>query len=185
VDSALELFIRKGYEGAALGELTEAMGINPPSLYAAFGSKEGLFLRAVEAYSDRVTVSMVNSLDRPTAYASLEALMHSAADFYTDPSRPPGCLFIQGGLAASDRAEPARTELARRRAANTRLVQERLERAAREGDTTVAGDPARIARYASTVNNGIAVLAADGVTREQLHETVDTALLAFRNSASA
>jgi AcrR family transcriptional regulator len=183
VDAALELFIRKGYEGAALGELTTAMGINPPSLYAAFGSKEGLFLRAVDAYSDRVTVSMISALDRPTAYAALEALMHSAADFYTDPSRPPGCLLIQGGLAASDRAEPARAELARRRAANMRLIQERLERAAREGDTTVTGDSARISRFISTVNNGIAVMAGDGLTREQLHATVDTALMAFRASA--
>jgi AcrR family transcriptional regulator len=183
VRTALDLFIAKGYEGAALGELTGAMGINPPSLYAAFGSKEGLFLRAVEAYSDQVTASMRAALDHPTAYAALEALMHSAADFYTEPSRPPGCLLVQGGLTASDRAEPARAELAKRRAANMQLVQERLERAAREGDITVSGDPVVVARYVSTVTNGIAVLAADGITRPQLHDTVDTALQAFRTPA--
>jgi AcrR family transcriptional regulator len=181
VDAALELFIVKGYEGAALGELTDAMGINPPSLYAAFGNKEGLFLRTVEVYSDRVTASMVRALDRPTAYESLEALMHSAANFYTDPSRPPGCLFIQGALSASDRAQPVRAELARRRASNTSLVRERLERAVQEGDTTVTGDPARISLYVSTITTGIAVLAADSATREQLHDAVDTALLALRH----
>lgn len=126
---------------------------------------------------------MAGALDRPTAYAALEAMMHSAADFYTDPSRPPGCLLIQGGLAASDRAEPGRAELARRRASNIELIRERLERAAREGDTSVQGDPDRISRYVSTVNNGIAVMAGDGMTREQLHATVDTALLAIRASA--
>lgn len=177
------LFIEKGYEGATFGELTDAMGINPPSLYAAFGNKEGLFLCVVEAYSDRVAASMTKALDRPTAHESLEALLHSAANTYTDPSRPPGCLYVQGGLAASDRAQAALAELAKRRAANTAQIRDRLERAAREGDATVTGDPARIANYISTITNGMAVLAADGATRDQLHDTADTALLALRNES--
>ncbi|MFD9738358.1 TetR/AcrR family transcriptional regulator [Umezawaea sp. NPDC059074] len=180
VEAALALFIEKGYEGAALGELTSAMGINPPSLYAAFGSKEGLFLRAVEVYSDRVTASMTGSLGAATAYEALAAMTHSAADFYTEPSKPPGCLLVQGGLTAGDRAQPARAELAKRREANRGLVRQRLERAALEGDTSVVGDPAVIALYVSTVTNGIAVMAADGATREQLHDTVDTALLSLK-----
>jgi AcrR family transcriptional regulator len=181
VDTALGLFIEKGYEGATFGELTDAMGINPPSLYAAFGNKEGLFLCVVEAYSDRVTASMASALDRPTAYESLAALLHSAANSYTDPSRPPGCLYVQGGLAASDRAQAVQAELAKRRAHNTGLIRERLERATLEGDITVAGDPARISNYVSTITNGMAVLAADGATRNQLHDTAETALLAFEN----
>jgi AcrR family transcriptional regulator len=96
VGVALELFIEKGYEGATFGEPTEAMGIKPPSFYAAFGSKEGLFLRAVEAYAGKVDAAMAESLAQPTAYAALEVFLHGAADAYTDPARPPGCLYVQG-----------------------------------------------------------------------------------------
>ena len=88
LDRALEVFWRKGYEGASLSELTEAMGINRPSLYAAFGNKEELFRKALDRYADGPAAYTREALNAPTARGVLERLLHGAAEALTHPDYP-------------------------------------------------------------------------------------------------
>jgi hypothetical protein len=83
---------------------------------------------------------------------------------------------VQGALACSPGAETARAELTARRAAGEAALRARLERAAADGELPAGGDPEGLARYFTTIYQGIAVQAAGGASREQLHQIVDTAM---------
>ena len=180
VAAVLPIFMAKGYEGATFGELIAAMGIKPPSFYAAFGSKERLFERVVDLYAERGSAIVAAALDRPTAYEAVEALLRDTADSDTDPTRPGGCLFVQGALTCSDKATGVRTDLADRRSAIEPVLEQRLARAKASGDESVSGEPTKVARYLSTVVQGLAVQAAGGANRAALHEVVDVALEGVR-----
>ena len=183
LDQAIEVFWRKGYEGASLSDLTKAMGINPPSLYAAFGNKEGLLKAALDRYADQRKQFLRTAFDEPTARKVAECLLQGIADYHTNPDNPPGCLFTHGGLACGDGAEAIPRELALRRARMEDAVRERFERAKQEGDLPPDANPAALARYLSTIMQGMGVQAAAGATREDLRQTVDLALAAFPQPA--
>src|ERR1700745_989586 len=102
---ALNVFWRKGYEGASLSDLTEAMGINRPSMYAAFGDKRSLFHKALERYSDGPALFMREALNEKTARGVAERLLRGAVEMNTSPGNPPGCLMVQGALACGTEAE--------------------------------------------------------------------------------
>ena len=177
---AAEVFWRRGYEGASLSALTSAMGINRPSLYATFGSKEQLFKRAFARYHDAQVATARAALDRPTAYASIEAFLRSSADGLTAEDHPPGCLSIQGGLACAPENAPISEALAAGRAATEAALQERLSRAAAEGDLPDGVDPRALARFVMVLSEGNAVHAAAGARRADLHAAVDIAMRALR-----
>jgi AcrR family transcriptional regulator len=179
LELALDVFWRKGYEGASLSDLTEAMGINPPSLYAAFGNKEELFCKALDRYMERHDEFLREVLARPKARDAIAALLTGLADSLTDKSRPPGCLLVQGIAGAGDHAKCIRDELYKRRAANEKLIRERLKRAKAEGDLPADADPAALSRYIATVSVGMAVQAAGGATRAELRRIVETAMAAW------
>ena len=179
LERALQVFWRKGYEAASLADLTEAMGINPPSLYAAFGNKEGLFRKAVERYVTERGRHWDEALGEPTARASVERLMRRGADFLTDKCNPGGCLLVQGALSCSDEAAPIKRELAKKRATGEAKLQERFERAKSEGDLPADINAVDLARYIMTVLEGMAIQAASGTTREALHRVVDATLRSF------
>jgi AcrR family transcriptional regulator len=179
LDRALEVFWRKGYECATLSDQTSAMGINPPSLYAAFGNKEGLFRRALDRYWALQAATREKALNAQTARAVAETLLRGAAKFLTDPCHPKGCLAVQGALACGADAECIRNELAARRAASQARIRDRLKRAKKDGDLPADADPAALARYLATVIEGMAVQAASGASRKELERVADTALRAF------
>ncbi len=176
LDQAMDVFWRKGYEGATLAELTRAMGINPPSLYAAFGNKEGLFTAALDRYSARIESYLADILAAPTALEVASRMLHGKADYLTDPANPPGCLYVQGGLACGDDAKNVPAELARRRARAEVALRERFERAAAEGDLPPDAVPAVLASLVMTLIQGMDVRASAGATREELHSLIDLAL---------
>ena len=185
LDRALLVFWRKGYEGATLPDLTEAMGINRPSLYAAFGSKEELFRRALDRYDQGPAAFVRESLREPTARAMAERLLAGSVDLLIDPRHPRGCLVVHGALACGDAADPVRRELVARRAAGEAAVRERLERARTEGDLPADCCPADLARFLVTVVRGMAVQAAGGANQEELRRVAELALRAWPASPTA
>jgi AcrR family transcriptional regulator len=179
LERALEVFWRQGYEGTSLGDLTAAMGINRPSLYAAFGNKESLFHKALDRYADEHMAFIRTAIEEPTARRAIETLLRGYVASVTDPRTPPGCLTVQGALASGPDAEPIRAELTARRLAGEALLRARLKRARKEGDLNNDADPADLARYINTISQGVAVQAAGGATRRQLDRVVDIALGAW------
>ena len=179
LDCALQVFWRKGYEGASLSDLTEAMGINRPSLYAAFGDKEALFRKVLDRYAEGLTSYVREALNQPTARGAIEKLLRGSADRLSNPRNPPGCLNVQGALVCGNAAEGVRRELALRRAAGEGAIRQRLRRARAEGDLPPNANPADLARYVTTVLHGMSVQAAGGATRAELQRVAQTALQAW------
>jgi AcrR family transcriptional regulator len=185
LDEAMEVFWRHGYEGATIAQLTDAMGINPPSLYAAFGSKEGLLKAALDRYSAKRAAFMEDILSAPTAREVAERMLIGIADTQTDPSNPPGCLLVQGGLACGTGSENVPLELAARRAQTEAQLRDRFEKAKAEGDLKPTADPAALARYLSAVTVGMGVMASSGADREALRQVAAVSLKAFDEQSAS
>ncbi|AXO32940.1 TetR/AcrR family transcriptional regulator [Micromonospora chalcea] len=176
LDRAAEVFWRHGYEGASLSSLTSAMGINRPSLYATFGSKEELFRRAFARYHETNLANARAALEQPTAYAAVESFLRASADGLTADDHPAGCLSIQGGLSCSPENTRISEMLAAGRAATETALEERLSRAAKEGDLPEGVDSRALARFVMALSEGHAVHAAAGASREDLQASVDVAM---------
>jgi AcrR family transcriptional regulator len=179
LDRALDVFWRQGYEGTSVAELTKAMGINPPSLYAAFGNKESLFGQALERYYERGMVHMREAMALPTARAAVEKLLRDGVERLTDCKTPNGCMLVSGALSCSEAADDIRGDLAQRRADIEVILRERFHQARTDGDLSDDADPAALARYIATVTQGMSVQAAGGATRKDLMQVVDMTLRAF------
>jgi AcrR family transcriptional regulator len=179
LDRALEVFWLRGYEGATLPELTRAMGINRPSLYAAFGNKEQLFRKAIDRYQTGPQAFVGEALTKPTARAVVEAIFSGFVRMLRGRDKARGCLIVSGALACGEEAEPVRRELARLRQAAVTAFRERFERAVQDGDLPGGTDCATLARYVATVLNGVAVQAASGATEKELRLVAAVAMRAW------
>ncbi|ASF17369.1 TetR/AcrR family transcriptional regulator [Shewanella xiamenensis] len=176
---ALEVFWRKGFEGTSLTDLTQAMGINKPSLYAAFGNKEQLFLKAIELYEQRPCAFFYPSLEKETAYQVVESMLYGAASSLVDESHPQGCLIVQGALACSEAGQAIKETLITRRRDGEQALCERLQRAKDEGDLPADADPLLLSRYIGTVLQGMAVQATNGICPEELRKVAELVLANF------
>lgn len=170
LEKALEVFWRNGYDGTSLSDLTEAMGINKPSLYATFGNKEQLFLKAIEFYESRPCAFFMPALEKPTAYQVAEHMLFGAAHNMADKNHPQGCVIVQGALACSESAAKVREVLIDRRLDAEQQLCARFLRAQQEGDLPADVDATVLARYLGTVLQGMAVQANNGASSEQLRQ---------------
>jgi AcrR family transcriptional regulator len=178
LERAMHVFWAKGYEGAALSDLTRAMRINRPSLYAAFGNKEQLFRKVLDRYMNGPLAFFGKALGAAKARDVIEQIFFGAARMAGDPRLPAGCLMVQGALAVGKAAGSVRKEAAGRRAASEVALRRRLQRAKREGDLPQDADPSELARYVMTVLQGMAVQGADGASPDQLRRVAQVALRA-------
>jgi AcrR family transcriptional regulator len=176
LDAALCVFWRKGYEGASYADLTEAIGVERPALYSAFGNKETLFRRALSRYYERYLGYMPEALRLPTARQVAEHILYNAADLNTRYSDHRGCFAINGALAGSDEAEPVRQALIDFRAAGQAQLRERFEQAKAEGDLPETARPDALAAFIMAVTHGMAVQAKAGFSREMLEAVAEQAL---------
>src|SRR3989454_3329826 len=179
LDRAMHVFWAKGYEGASLSDLTRAMRINRPSLYAAFGNKEQLFRKVLDRYMNGPVAYFGKALAAPKARDVVEEIFLGTARMADDPRIPAGCLMVQGALACGDAS--VRKEVAARRVASEAALRYRLQRAKREGDLPKNADPADLACYVITVRRGMAVQSAGGASRGQLRRGAQIALRAWPN----
>jgi AcrR family transcriptional regulator len=185
LDRALDVFWRKGYEGASLSDLTKAMRINRPSLYAAFGDKEKLFRKVLDRYAEGPASHSRAALQELASRAVVERLLYGTADMLTSEANPRGCLWVQGALACGNSADSVRKELISRRLGGEVALRQRLKRAVMEGDLPPDANPASLARYIAIIIQGMSVQAAGGATRSQLRRIIDIALLSWPSRRNA
>ncbi len=170
--AAMLVFWQHGYEGASLTDLTGAMGVSRPTLYATFGDKLGLFREAVDAYAALKADGVRAALAQPTARRVTETLLGLTANERTLP----GCLLVQGALVSSTDSDSVREELASIRRQDTALLTERFTRAREEGDLLPHVDPAGLARYVICLAYGMVVESAGGVAPAELRRVVEVAM---------
>jgi AcrR family transcriptional regulator len=177
---ALELFWERGFEGTSVSELTAAMGISAPSLYAAFGSKEDLFREAVAYYNDPERSPTARALrDEPTAREAVEAMLRDNARSYTDRATPRGCLIVLAATTYTPNSTAIRDLLIQLRDEDRRAVRMRLDRAATDGELPASVDTAALTAFVMTVLHGLSIQARDGATAGTLDSAVNVAMLAW------
>jgi len=176
LDRAVLVFWSKGFEGASLDDLTEAMGISRPSLYRAFGSKEDLFYKALERYTEGLTSYFGRALEEPTSKAVAAAVLDGTVEAATTPGLPVGCLGVHGALAVGDEAGHVRDVLIAWREEGIAHLTRRFQQAVDDGDLPPSSHPHLLALYLRTVANGIAVQAASGSSRTELLQVAALAL---------
>ncbi|MGF1430147.1 TetR/AcrR family transcriptional regulator [Kitasatospora sp. LaBMicrA B282] len=178
---ATRLFWQRGYEATSIGELTQAMGIRPASLYAAFGDKKSLFQEVVAHYgcSPEGAFIRVALAEEPTARGAFARILHEAAADYADPAHPAGCLTISAATNVTAQDAEVETFLRDLRNRNLTVFESRLRQAQQAGELPATADPAALAAYYGAVIQGMSQRARDGATRAELTATADLALLAW------
>lgn len=179
LEAAMEVFWQKGYEGASFEDLSQATGVARPGLYAAFGNKESLFLKAFDLYETKFLPHMRDAFTAPTAYDVVERILRGTVDILTRYPSHPGCLGTNGALACSDDAEPIRLELAHRRIKAQQALQVRLTEAKSQGDLPETANCAVLAQYIMTITQGMAVQAKAGATNPELTAVADHVLASW------
>ncbi len=172
LEKAMQVFWSHGYEGASMTSLTEAMGINKPSLYGAFGSKEALFRKALQRYLAGPVAYVAESLQEPTARKVVEKFLTESAELLTNLHNPRGCMVIQGALTCGQGSEIIRQELILQRRAYEDALRLRFEQAKEQRDLPDNVNAAVLARFVATVHQGMSVQATSGATKDELLETV-------------
>ena len=157
-------------------DLTEAMGITKPSLYAAFGNKEELFRKALDLYESEKLAYMRDAIKAPSARAVAERLLRGALEMQTSDCEPRGCLRVISSVACGVEAESIRAEVIARRQSSSRALIERFERAKAEGELPDDMTAEGLAGYLAALLQGLSLQAGAGASREELERLVETSL---------
>jgi AcrR family transcriptional regulator len=180
LDKALTIFWARGYEGASIAELTETIGVNKPSLYAAFGNKEELFYKALMRYASGPVAFVNDVLNQTTARKVAETFLVRAAEFLTDPQHPKGCMIVQGALSSGESAELVRNTLINFRKSYEKKLEDRFTKAIVDGDLPSEANPKSLAKYLATLHQGMSVQATSGATKAELLDIANIAMKALR-----
>ncbi len=179
LDYVLPVFWRDGYDGASVQVLADAAGVSKPSLYAAYGNKEALYLAALQRYAQLHTADRVATLNTAAdGREAIRAYLRASVEAYTDPSHPSGCLIVMGTTACESAALPdsVRAALCATMRAAVEQIEHRLIRAQADGQLSMSSDTGAMAAYFSTVLAGLSVQAKAGARREKLLAVVDEAM---------
>jgi AcrR family transcriptional regulator len=180
LDRALELFWRQGYEGTSIADLTAAMGITPPSLYAAFGSKEQLYYEVLQRYRASVGRCLATALEaEPTAYSAVERFLYESARIFGARENPSGCLISSGILSCAPENKKVAETVASMRAEAIQAIRRRLQAAVKSGELPRPTDLTQLARFYGAVVQGMSVQARDGANAKTLRAIAETALKAW------
>lgn len=180
LDAALAVFWRNGYQGASLAELTHAMDISKPSLYAAFGNKEQLYLSALERYREQQLIKHTEALAaEPDLKNAMRAFLRSVATMLTAPELPGGCMVVTSAVACDTAALPQRVVAAIGTTVNQSALgplKDRLQKELQRRNLPVGTPVEQLADFFTTIMTGMAVLAKVGATQERLFDTIEHAL---------
>jgi TetR/AcrR family transcriptional regulator, copper-responsive repressor len=185
LEVAGRLFWEHGYEGTSIADLTEAMGVTPPSLYATFGSKEDLYRQALDHNIERETKRRSEALQgEMPAYDAIAFYLHDVAEGVTNPSKPRGCIISTAVLQHAEENETVARAVAARRAASILAMKTRFDRAISEGELPTGTDTDALARFYSAVVQGMSAQACDGASTATLRRLADIALSAWPGTSA-
>jgi AcrR family transcriptional regulator len=177
LDTAMQLFWRHGYEATSMAMLLKAMGLTAPSLYVAFGNKEGLFREAVQRYGqihgEKVLAPLAADLP---AREAIEQVLLSVAATVCSTKNPAGCLVSFAAINSADHASEPVTLLRELRLTVGRRIRERLERAVKERELPASTDTERLAGFYHAIMGGIQLRSLDGASRAELEAIAHDAM---------
>ena len=176
LEAAMLLFWERGYEGTSMADLTQAMGLNPSSIYAAFGDKHALFQLVVNRYMEIRAQYATKALEEPTLKRVIRALFDNTIAFLTTPGHPPTCMTLAGAVGCSVEAKPAKDLMTEIRKQNQIAMRKRLVKAQQSGELPKGINVDDYTRYLSTIIAGLSIQAANGSTKEELKRTAKMAL---------
>jgi AcrR family transcriptional regulator len=176
LEAAMLLFWERGFEGTCMTSLTQAMGLNPSSIYAAFGDKHALFQLAVKRYMETRAQYATEALEKPTLEKVVRALFDNTVAFLTAPGHPPTCMTLAGAMGGSVDAAQARDLMTEIRRQNEVAMEERFLTARKSGELTKDINVDDYTRYLSSILAGLSVQAANGSTKAELKRTAQMAL---------
>lgn len=178
---AANLFWEHGYEGTSISQLTSAMKITAPSLYATFGSKEELYQQAIDYHVDQVGKRRLEVLQQAglSAYDAVKFYLYDAADSMTDPNKPRGCMISTAVLQHLDKNETVAKNLTKRRDEVIYLMKSRLDRAIAERELPINTDTESLARFYLAIVQGMSAQACDGACNQKIKSLIDIALTAW------
>jgi AcrR family transcriptional regulator len=176
LEAAMLLFWERGYEGTSMADLTQAMGLNPSSIYAAFGDKHALFQLVVKRYMEKRAQYAGKALEEPTLERFVRALFDNTVAFLTTPGHPPTCMTLAGAVGCSVDAKPARDIMTEIRKQNQAALRQRLLKARKSGELSKDVDLDDYTRYLSAIIAGLSIQAANGSTKAELRRTAQMAL---------
>lgn len=182
LDSALKVFWRNGFQGASLSELTDAMGLSKPSLYAAFGDKEALYLKALERYATHWTARHAAVLEsEPDGRRAVREFLRSIAGMLADPSLPGGCFVVTGTADCGGPSTPGAVDASLRKTVQNgeTMLRTRLQRAQRDGQLPADARVDDLAAFFSALLSGLGVMAKSGGKRTKLYAAIDAAMGAW------
>jgi AcrR family transcriptional regulator len=176
LEAAMLLFWERGFEGTSMADLTQAMNLNPSSIYAAFGDKHALFSLAVKRYVESRAQYVTKALEEPTLERVVRALFDNTVAFLTASGHPPRCMTLAGALGCSVDAAPAREIMTEIRIQNEAAMRKRFLRARKSGELSKDVNVDDYTRYLSSILAGLSIQAANGSTKTELKRTSKMAL---------
>lgn len=179
LEKAMRVFWEKGFAGASMSDLTAAMGIASPSIYAAFGSKEGLYREAIDRYVALSREGLARIMDLPTARESIEGLLHKAVAAFSRSNVPSGCMLEQTAVEVGDQSTELAASLGKMRAANDENFLARLRKGVEEGDVAPGTDIAAVAAFYVTVRKGLSLASKGGASPDEMRSVVAAAMTAW------
>lgn len=178
--TALQLFWKQGYEGTSIADLVNAMGIAPPSLYTAFGSKEQLYLEVVDLYLQGPGNFIQHALAQTSdARSFTEQVLSNAANEFTAHNHPPGCIVSSGLLTSANLHHKMAQSLSDLRSATLGLIRQRFEQAQDCGELPASTDCHSLARFFGAVIQGMSIQARDGADATELHAMASHAMASW------
>lgn len=175
-----ELFWRQGYDATSVADLTESIGVNTPSLYAAFGNKEQAYCEAVDYYRNNEGARIWESVEaQSSARDAVATMLYTSANEFTRSNRPRGCMVVLGALSTADSNAAIVKRMQTYRAEARAKLAAKIQSGVESGELPVTADAKSIACFYCSVQQGMSVSARDGASRKELKQTAELALLGW------
>jgi AcrR family transcriptional regulator len=180
LEQATRLFWEKGYSGTSLNDLAEAMNVNPPSLYAAFGNKRDLFAEAISHYEQGPGGFASRALtEAPTARQAIERLLLDAAEIFSSPAWPHGCMVVLAATNCAEEDRDVQALLSKKRLASERAIRNRIAAGISAGELPAGTSAEALASFYAAVFQGMSIKAKDGAKKTELTEIAKAAMAAW------